>query len=171
MMLNRLNVWTKNGKIQYYTEGRTGVPVFFPVKWQIDWSFDSLEPTTPSYFRAFARIEFIFNWLGYSENGGITSDLEANIFKKTLTDTHNSSRCEYELKQDLSFVSVELTSTTGEQPFTASGRIQFVADHFHFGNLLKDMEAISDYAGTVRQTLPSYYKNAEFTYNVTMLES
>lgn len=170
-MLNRLNVWTKNGNIQYYPEQHNRVPVFFPIKWQIDWSFNSLEPTTPSYFSATARIEFHFVWNAVSENGGITSDLTGKIFKKTLTDTHNSSGCEYELTEDLTFLEVKLTAPTGDQPFTASGRIQFVSDHFHFGNFLEDMEAISAYKGKVIQNLPGYYKNAEFTYNVTMLES
>lgn len=170
MKLNALNAYIKDNKIQC---NEHGFPMFFfPIKWQIDWTFNSgaEDPDYAAYLLP-VKLTFSFNNVGARPNWQ-----SGYIFAGSVQDEHSVTSCTYERTTSQNSIEVALTQTADTDSFSANGTLVLVADFFpdaQSQDPIAELEAITEFKGDVLTFIPldvgNRFPDAQFTHNITML--
>lgn len=198
MELNKLNVCSiSENKINGDVRGGT-IYCFFPIKWEIEWSFDSGE--TGEYTDVYTRdTSIIFSFDNVRPTvSPYPIDTSGKIFAKSVKYGETQLEgCvhEYFVQQgDGSYIEIELRQDDGDgngvidskATFKASGTVTLISDHYNdsYFNSKKTgqeeinaLEGINEFPGTVRIILPDdgdstpKFPDAKWDYTIKRLEA
>lgn len=174
MKLNAFNVYMKDNRIQCDQYGR---PMgFYPIKWQIDWSFNSgaEDPDHADYYSTSALLKYALYHVGKT----LPDWVHGILFQQSVSDTHTVTNCDYTIDfgsiGTSDCLEITLSQHSDTHTFSGSGTLIFIADFYpyaHPADGLADVEAITEFKGDITEYIRDYdrFPDAQFTHNITML--
>lgn len=197
MKLNQLNILLNNNNIIKPNDYSNAICCFFPVKWKIDWMFDSgaVDLDHTDIYTRDASISFNFSNPADSTRPFYPIDTSGKIFASTVSGLDQPvsiEGCRYSYSAyygSSSTIEILLEQDDGDgngvidraAEFRASGTIILIADHYNDyyyngGNAeLNALESIVDFPGRVGTYVPDQtstypkFPNAVWDYQITKL--